>query len=136
MAAGSCCAGPGRRAAGEAGTRASVGLGFKPESDSRWKTRPTGGARLSAREKGEERAESPWAGWARPCGGEKKRKGQLGRAVREEGREGKGQAGPRGEKEREGKREREREDGPGQVEKKKEREKEMHSNAFEFEFKI
>jgi hypothetical protein len=91
-AAGSWRAGPGHHAAWEVGTRALVELGFKPESGSRWRMRPTGRAHLSAREKGEERAGRRWAGWAKPCGA-KKRKGQLGWAVREEGREGKGQDG-------------------------------------------
>jgi hypothetical protein len=42
--------------------RAVAGLGLEPESGSRWKTRPTGGARLSAREKGEKRRGAGWLG--------------------------------------------------------------------------
>jgi hypothetical protein len=85
---------PGQRAAGEAGTRASVGLVFKPKSGSRWKTRPTGGPRLSAREKGR-REEGRVGGLTGPgkrrtqaaarlghAGRKEKKEGQLGWAVR------------------------------------------------------
>jgi hypothetical protein len=69
---------------------AMAGLGLEPESGSRSGTKPIGGPRLSAREKGEERGAwwAGWAGggengadWARPCG----RKGRRGERERESG---------------------------------------------------
>jgi hypothetical protein len=80
-------AGLGQRAAGEAETRASIGLGFKPKSGSRWKMRPIGGPRLSARENG--RREEGRAGGLTGLG---KRRAQatagLGRTGRKENKEG------------------------------------------------
>jgi hypothetical protein len=114
-------AGPGCRASG-GGARASVGLGFEPESGSREETsRQVGSA--CQRERRERREAHGWAvgpgrraqaGWATLGDKKKKRKDRLGWALWEEKE--------RGEKER----------GSGPGPKRKRRRK---RNAFEFKFK-
>jgi hypothetical protein len=101
-------AGSGRRAGG-GGARAMAGLGLEFEPGLRSGTSPTGGSRLAAREKkGRRELGAGWAVgpgkgrsgagcWARPHGREKKRKGQLGRSLRD----------------KKGEREKERESEPG-----------------------
>jgi hypothetical protein len=114
-------AGPGRRAGGGC---AAAGLGLESEPSSSLRTGPTGGSRLAVRERKRRRGRSglgwergSWAVWA--AWGRKKRKGQLGWALREKGE----------------RRRKERESGSDQK-RKREREKEMHLNAFEFEFEF
>jgi hypothetical protein len=117
--------------------RAAAGLGVEPESSSRSRTDPTGGAHLAVRERGRwerrvglGRRGGDAAGPAGPRGG--KEKGRLGWDLREEGKKGKKRwwagwaAGKRKER-----REEKKEMGRAKIE--REGEKEKHPNAFEFE---
>jgi hypothetical protein len=81
-----------RAAHGRRPCRAVAGLGLEPESGSRSGTTPTGGPRLLASEKGEERAgvrwagERSWAGWAARGGKKKEKASWAGPCGRKEGK--------------------------------------------------
>jgi hypothetical protein len=105
------------------GGRAAARLRRESEPSSSLRPSPTGGFRLSARER-KERTEAP-------VGLGRRGLDRLGRAMERKKRKG-CWAGPCGKKRREGK----KKEGVGRAKREREGEKEMHLNAFEFEFEI